>query len=60
MTLLDFSLGIYDHRVDRMKIHHVETIIYVSLVGILCGAETWEEIASFGRSKESFFSLASS
>lgn len=55
MDLLSFSLGICDHRVDRLKIHHVETIIYVSLVGILCGAETWEKISAFGRIKESFF-----
>lgn len=55
MDLLTFSLGISDHRVDRMKLHQVQTIIYVSLVGVLCGGETWEEIAAFGRSKESFF-----
>ena len=42
MDLATFCIGIHDHRIDRCKHHSVGTIMFVSLVGVICGAETWE------------------
>ena len=43
MDLATFCIGIHDHRIDRCKHHSVGTIMFVSLVGVICGAETWED-----------------
>ena len=36
---------------DRKKLHLAEDIVFITLVAVICGAETWEDIADFGRSK---------
>ena len=54
MDLATFCIGIHDHRIDRCKHHSVGTIMFVSLVGVFCGAETWEEIVAFYSPHESF------
>lgn len=54
--LLEFSSSLIclDNRKDRCKIHYAETIVFISLAAVLCGAETWNDIEDFGKSKESF------
>jgi predicted transposase YbfD/YdcC len=44
-----------DPRVDRTKLHKLEDILVLSICAVICGAETWVDIAEFGRSKEGFF-----
>jgi predicted transposase YbfD/YdcC len=44
-----------DPRVERTKLHKLEDILTLALCGVICGAETWVEIAAFGRAKEAFF-----
>lgn len=56
MTLLAFASSIEDYRFDRNKVHSAETIIYITLAAVICGAETWNEIEDFGRCKIDFFS----
>ena len=55
MDLISFSKHIVDQRIDRNKIHSVETIVYISMAAVLCGAESWNEIELFGKSKEAYF-----
>lgn len=40
---------------DRRKIHKMETIIYVSIAAVICGAQSWNEIEAFGKAKFDFF-----
>jgi predicted transposase YbfD/YdcC len=40
-----------DPRVDRTKLHALGSIITIALCAVICGAETWDDIAEFGRSK---------
>jgi len=55
--LQEFSITIsdLDPRIDRCKIHPVESIVFISLSAVLCGCNTWNDIEDFGRSKEVFF-----
>lgn len=55
--LMDFSssLAELDFRKERCKIHYAETIVFISLAAVICGAETWNDIEDFGKSKECFF-----
>lgn len=40
-----------DPRVDRTKEHLLEDIIFITIAGVVCGAETWNDIEDFGKSK---------
>ena len=40
---------------DRKKLHKMETIIYVSIAAVICGAQSWNEIEEFGHAKFDFF-----
>lgn len=55
MDLLEFSRQIDDYRFERQKIHSVESILFIALSAVLCGAESWYEIQEFGKNKEDFF-----
>ena len=43
-----------DPRVDRTKLHKLEDILTIALCAVICGAETWVDIADFGRAKETW------
>lgn len=40
-----------DPRIERTKRHQLLDIIIVAICGIICGAESWVEIAEFGQAK---------
>lgn len=41
-----------DPRVDRNKLHKLIDIVTMALCGVLCGADTWEDIVEFARCRE--------
>jgi predicted transposase YbfD/YdcC len=43
-----------DPRVDRTKLHKLEDILTIALCAVICGAETWVDIADFGQAKEAW------
>jgi predicted transposase YbfD/YdcC len=43
-----------DPRIDRCKLHSLEDIIILTIIAVICGAEGWESIAEFARSKKKF------
>lgn len=55
--LTDFaqSLILIDTRMERCQKHRAETIVLIALSAVICGAETWNAIEDFGKSKESLF-----
>lgn len=53
--IIDICKQIDDPRMNRKKIHKMETIIYVSIAAVICGAQSWNEIEEFGNAKLSFF-----
>lgn len=53
-TLDELLSGIEDPRINRRKLHELSDIILLTLLGVLCGAESYESIELFGKSKETF------
>jgi len=52
--ILTFARTLPEHRMDRKKLHLAEDIVFITLAGVICGADTWEDIALFGRMKKGF------
>jgi predicted transposase YbfD/YdcC len=44
-----------DPRTQRTRLHKLEDILTIALCAVVCGAETWVDIADFGRAKEGWF-----
>jgi predicted transposase YbfD/YdcC len=49
--LLEHFVGLEDPRVERTKLHPLLTIVTIALCAVVCGAESWEDIAEFGETK---------
>lgn len=43
-----------DPRIDRTKEHRLVDIITITLCAVLCGADDWVAIATFGQEKEAW------
>lgn len=54
-SLFDSLQQISDPRVERTKRHLLVDILTITICAVICGAESWEEIAEFGRSKREWF-----
>lgn len=54
MKLQDIFSQIPDPRIDRRKLHLLEDILLLTLLAVLCGAESYESIELFGKSKKDF------
>ena len=44
-----------DPRIDRTKLHKLLDILAIAICAVICGADSWTEVAFFGRSKEEWF-----
>lgn len=55
MSIISLCKQINDTRIDRKKEHSVESIVYIAMAGVLCGADSWNEIEEFGNSRKDFF-----
>ena len=53
--IIDLCKQIEDPRMNRKKVHKMETIIYISIAAVICGAQSWNEIEEFGNAKIAFF-----
>lgn len=54
-TLFEFFSSIPDPRVERARRHLLIDIIVIAICAILCGADSWVEVALFGRAKQEWF-----
>ncbi len=43
-----------DPRIDRTKMHSLYDILVITLCAVICGADSWTEVALFGQSKRSW------
>lgn len=55
MTIWEYFSILPDPRVERTRLHKLEDIITIALCAVIGGAETWVDIARFGRAKEAWF-----
>jgi hypothetical protein len=49
---ISYFTGLTDPRVDRTKAYLLDETVFISIVSVLCGAETWNDMEEFGKSKE--------
>ncbi|MDQ6962667.1 MAG: ISAs1 family transposase, partial [Mariprofundaceae bacterium] len=54
-VILDYFSEVPDPRIDRRKLHSLEDIFFITLCAVICGANDWVSIVSFGRAKEEWF-----
>jgi len=51
---IDFFSDIEDPRIDRTKDHLLADMIFITIAGVICGADSWNDIENYGKSKESW------
>ncbi len=51
-SLHDYFSQLPDPRIQRNKKHLLIDIIVLSIIAVLCGAESWDSIELFGKSNE--------
>lgn len=54
MDFLDIFGQLDDPRIDRKKLHPMPEILLLTLCAVICGAESWDDIEMFGKSKLAF------
>lgn len=50
-TLSECLSVIDDPRIERTRVHELRDILVLSVLAVMCGAEGWEDIEAFGRSR---------
>ena len=50
-SLLDYFTELADPRREQGRFHRLDEIIFISICAVTCGADSWEEIASYAHSK---------
>lgn len=48
---LDYFEDLEDHRLDRKKFYPINEILLTTLLSIICGADSWNDIELFGKAK---------
>ena len=51
ITIADHFADLEDPRIERTKRHQLIDIITISICAMICGADTWVDIESYGLSK---------
>jgi len=54
-NIIELLSGMKDHRVERRKEHLLTDIIVITMAAVICGAENWNQIEMFGKSKQEWF-----
>jgi predicted transposase YbfD/YdcC len=54
MDFLDIFGQLDDPRIERKKLHPMPEILLLTLCAVICGAESWDDIEMFGKSKLDF------
>jgi len=47
--------SIRDPRIDRKKLHKLLDIMVIAICAAICGADTWEDVETFGKAKQEWF-----
>jgi len=55
-SLSDYFEDLTDPRVNRTKLHSLKNIVFLTITGVLCGAETWVDIEEFNEFKQEWLS----
>ena len=53
-NLYDYFAKLSDPRLNRNKKHNLADIIVLSILAVICGAESWDSIEEFGKARIDF------
>lgn len=48
---IGFFASLTDPRVERTQKHSLDSILFISLCAVICGAESWNEMEYYGNAK---------
>ena len=51
-SILEHFAALPDPRRDHGKVHMLDEIVFMSICAVLCGADSWQEIADYSQSKQ--------
>ncbi len=51
---INYFSEVQDPRLERTKDHLLEDIIFITIVAVICGCETWNDIENYGKAKENW------
>jgi predicted transposase YbfD/YdcC len=51
---INYFSNLTDPRVERTKDHLLDDIIFIAIAAVICGAESWNDMENYGKSKESW------
>ena len=54
-SIEEYFGSIEDPRVDRRKLHKLLDIMVIAICAAICGADTWEDVETFGKAKKEWF-----
>lgn len=55
LALTEHFAALEDPRIERTKLHPLLSIVTIALCAVICGAESWDDIAMFGATKKEWF-----
>jgi predicted transposase YbfD/YdcC len=55
-SILEHFASLSDPRRDHGQIHRLDEIVFMAICGVLCGADSWQEIADYSESKSDWLS----
>jgi hypothetical protein len=53
--LLTHFAALTDPRVERTRVHPLINVLTIAITAVICGAESWDEIAAFGEARADWF-----
>jgi hypothetical protein len=54
-TFLDYFEDMEDPRSEKNKLYSTHEILLISICGLICGAESWRDLVTFGNEKLEFW-----
>ena len=53
-TVLAHFADLVDPRVARTRLHPLRSVVAIALCGVICGADSWGEVAAFGEARRAW------
>ena len=51
-NIATYFKDLQDARIERSSEHHLVDFLVIAICAVICGANDWEAVAEYGRSKE--------
>jgi predicted transposase YbfD/YdcC len=54
--LISCFCNMEDPRIERRKLHSLENIVFITVAAVMCGSQSWNDVADYGNSKKEWLS----